>query len=229
MKRATVSSVVTTIATITLATTQSLQASSTISASEPQCISVPVYFVSATGEQLPTASFPSDLVIELGVISGSVGGVDAPLETYRIRTGNDFLLDLSALTAKVSQHAARFREAGGAPLELTPAETRFARVSTGASTGAGPLAGLAVVFWDVRANGSLVPLYCDRPCSLRAPKSDEQFDFDAPVPGLGWMLTKVRTPGFVHVGVSNPRPVIVIAPPEAFEKITPSTFKKRRS
>jgi hypothetical protein len=87
---------------------------------------------------------------------------------------------------------------------------------------------MAVTFWDSKANGSLLPFYCDRPCRLRGLNSDEAFDLNAPEPGLVWMLTtKNPNSHFVHERSVNPRPVVVIAPPEALERITLSTFAQR--
>ena len=145
----------------------------------------------------------------------------------RVGPKNEIRLDLADISARLAKYAARFSERGGVPLELTPNEVKFARLSTFASAGSVGLPGLAVMFWDPEANGSLVPLYCDRPCSLRAAKSGEKWEFDVPLTGFAWMLTtRDEDSRFVHVRATNPRPVIVIAPPGALEWISSSTFAK---
>jgi hypothetical protein len=218
----------TSLATVVALATLGFAASVAKPGSPSRTISVPVYILGATGKPSPVAEIPKDLVIELGVIAGSVGGTpDVEVQTIRVGPEGDIRLDLADLSAKLDQHAVRFSERSGTRLELAPIAARFARVSTGASKGSVSLAGMAVVFWDIEANGSLVPLFCDRPCTLRVPDSAEEFDFNVPSPGVGWMLsTKNQKSRFVHVRAINPNPVIVIAPPDAFEKISPSTFAK---
>jgi hypothetical protein len=218
----------TALAAIGVATLHGFSASAAEPGSAPRTMTIPVYFLSASGESTPTAAIPKDLTIELGAIAGSLGGnPDAQLQTIRVGTKNQFQLDLAELSAKLETHAARFSERGGALVQLTPSDARFARVSSFASTGAGPLAGLAVAFWDPQTNGSLVPLYCDRPCSFRAAESTETFEFASPAPGLVWMLTiRDQNSNFTHARALNPRPVLIIAPPEALERILPSIFKR---
>jgi hypothetical protein len=211
-------------------TTESCSVSAAESVSVPGTISVPVYFLSATGNPLPPEEIPRGLQVQLGAIQGSFGGSpDAPLQSVRVDTKNEIRLDLAELSAKLGTLAAPFRERSETPLELTPSGARFARVSTGASAESDALIGLAVVFWDLEANGSLVPVYCDQPCRLRAPKFVEEFDLDVPSPGLVWMLNKKSQDSrFIHTRSVNPHPVIIIAPPEALDKILPSALVKTR-
>jgi hypothetical protein len=220
----------TAVAAICMATWQGFPAYAAEPAPMPRTITIPVYFLSAAGEPATPAAIPEDLTIELGAIAGSLGGnPDARVQTIRVGRKSQFQLNLAELSVKLGAHAARFSERGGVPIQLKPTDARFARGSSLVSTGAGPLAGLAVVFWDPQANGSLVPLYCDRPCGLRAPElATDTFEFDSQVPGLVWMLTtRGHNSRFVHARALDPRPVLVIAPPEALQKITPSTFRKR--
>jgi hypothetical protein len=150
-----------------------------------------------------------------------------PLQTFHVGPKSAISLDVADLAANLGMHAARFLERDGTPLELTPNDAKFARVSTGASSGSNALTGMAVVFWDLEANGSLVPIYCDRPCRLRSPKSADGFDFDTPSKGMAWMLsTKDQNERFKHVHAVNPHPVVIIAPPEALAKISPSTLAR---
>lgn len=217
-----------TVAAIGLAILQGPSAFAAERDSVPQTLTIPVYFLNAAGKPMPAAENPKDLKIELGAIAGSLGGnPDAQLQTIRVGPGSRFQLDIEGLSSKLVAHAKRFSERSGAPIQLTPADARFARVSSFASTSAGPLVGFAAVFWDSRGNGSLVPLYCDRPCRLRAPDSAETFEVDSPAPGLLWMLTtRDQNSRFVHSRAQSPRPVLVIAPPEALERVSPSIFGK---
>jgi len=229
MRREVLSTVFVSLVTFVVGTTLSLSVSATEQVSVLRAISVPVYFLSATGELLPTATIPRDLTLQLSAITGSFGGSpDLPLQTNRVGSKNEIRLDLADLSAKLSVHAARFSERDDTPLELTPSEVRFARVSTGALSGLDVLTGLAVSFWDLEAKGSLVLIYCDRPCRLRAPKLADDFKFEVPSPGLVWMLnTKDENARFVHTRAINPHPVIVIAPPEALDRISPSLERSR--
>jgi hypothetical protein len=132
-----------------------------------------------------------------------------------------FQLDLVSLTAKLRAGATRSKEDDGAPLKLTPDFVKFSRVSTGAFSGADPLRGFAVVFWDLEANGSLGPVFFDRPCQLHAPLLANDAPIDIPSSGLAWMLTKKdENERYTLALAVNPRLAIIIAPPEAIEGIS---------
>src|SRR6185436_5793952 len=106
----------------------------------------------------PVEEIPVDLTLHFGAMPGRFSGVaDEPLLTYHVGRKKDFQLDLADLSAKLKVRAAPAKDHDGASFRLTPGDVRFVRVSTGASSGAGPLMGLAVAFWDQEANGSLVP------------------------------------------------------------------------
>lgn len=188
-------------------------------------VTIPVYLLDAGGKPLPTEAIPTDLVLQLGTIGGSLGGLaSTPFQTVHIGHDKKFQLDLAYLSARLGNRATQFRETDAAPLELTPEETKFARVSVGVSSDAPEAPNkLAVTFWDMRPNGSLTLLYCDLPCRLRALstlKSTDDFDFDALSAGLVWMLTKKdRHLHFAHTRAVKARPAIVICPVEAIDKI----------
>ena len=146
-----------------------------------------------------------------------------PIQTVHIGRDKKIQLDLVDLAAKLVTRATEFREADATRLELTPEATRFARVSTTVSLNSDAPAELAVLCWDLPANGSLSLLFCDRPCRLRASsawKSADDFEFDALSAGLVWMLTKRNQHlHFMHTRAVNARPALVICPPEAIDKI----------
>lgn len=194
-----------------------------------QTISVSVYFLDAMGKPSPVDSIPRDLAIRLGAMPGSFGGRgDVPLKTIRVGRKKEFQLDLADLSAKLSVGAARFSGGDVAPLKPAPGGVKFSRVSTGALSGADGLIGLAVVFWDLEANGSLVPVYFDRRCQLRGVMSADAYTIDIPSPGLAWMLTtKDKNSRYALTLAVNPHPVIIIAPPEALDRISSATLESR--
>ena len=219
-------------AMVAFATTAGVTASSEKPEAVPATISIPVYFFDATGKLLPPKAMPGNVTIDLGAILGGLGGhVGAPLQTVHVSHDQTIQLDLAGLSARLTARASQFEETDANPLELTPQETRIARVSTVLSLSSEGSPGVAVGFWDLRANGSLTLLYCDRPCRLRsssAVKSTDDFEFDALSAGLSWMLSKKdRDSHFVHVRAVNPQLAVVICPPGAFDKVS-ETLNRRR-
>jgi hypothetical protein len=224
MKRVVLAAVCGAIATLVLGTTASLSASPKQAGATSGKITVAVYFLDAAGKQLPTEAIPEDLTLQLGAVPGSLGGsARASLQTLRIGRDKAVQLDLADLSEKLATQAAQFGESDDTRLDLTPRDTHFARVSTDVSFSSGPPTALATLFWDVRANGGLALMYCDRPCRLRAYSplnSADDFHFEAPSAGLVWMLSKKdRHAHFMHTRAANPHPVLVICPPEALDKI----------
>jgi len=199
-------------------------------ASVPRSIPVRVYFLDATGKPSPVQAIPRDLTIRLGAMAGRFGGRgDETLLTIRVGEGQVFRLDLSDLSERLSVRTAELSKREVAPLKLTPGDAKFARVSTVALSGADPLIGLAVVFWDLEAGGSLVPIYFDRPCQLRILSAADESAVDIPAAGLVWMLSvKNKNSRYIHTLADNPHPAIMIAPPEALEKISSTAFLGRR-
>jgi hypothetical protein len=165
---------------------------------------------------------PRELKIQLGAMPGKFGGVgDVPLQTIRVGPEMSFQLDLRSLTAKLSATAAPSDEGDAAPLGLTPNDVKFSRTSTAALSGTDPLLGLAVVFWDLEANGSLVPVFFDRPCQVHPRLMANTAPIVIPSAGLAWMMSKKdENERFILTLAINPRPAIIIAPPETFERIS---------
>lgn len=148
------------VATVSSVSASGMPVADSRADSLPRPTTVSVFFLDATGRPSPSKSIPRELTIHLGAMPGRFGGVgDVPLQTIQVGRNVAFPLDLSDLSAKLSASAARSDESDTAPIELTPKDVRFSRVSTSAFAGTDPLRGLAVVFWDLEANGSLVPVF----------------------------------------------------------------------
>lgn len=196
------------------------------SESQPRTSVVSVYFLDATGKPSPPKTIPRELMIQLGAMSGKFGGVgDVTVQTIRVGREMLFQLDLPGLTAKLGAAAARSKEGDSAPLGLSPDSVKFSRTSTSALSGTDPLSGLAAVFWDLEANGSLVPVFFDRPCQVHPRLMANRAPIDIPSAGLAWMMSKKdENERFVLTLAINPRPAIIIAPPEAFDRISKETL-----
>jgi len=189
-------------------------------------VTVPVYFLDESGKLVPSEKRPKDLVLQLGVIPGSVWGQSkAMLQTVHIGHDSVVQLDLAGLSAKAGRQVAQLRQREGESLQVSPPDTQFARVATGVWF-SNRTVEFAIGFYDSETTDSLTLLYFDRPCRLSGSavyaKSASRFDYDVETEssGLVWMLSKHDGPS--HVSESRalmPHPTVIVGPPEALKKM----------
>lgn len=181
---------------------------------------LPVYFLSGDGAVVPTKAMPQDLKLEIGVIAGgTVGEVDKILKTATVNFRRETLLNLSELSSGLERNATVFRKRQYPDVALLPASVRFARLSTIPTSGHKGIPNVATVLWDLKTNGSLMAIYCDRPCRMPEQELPIESRFESPTRGLAWMLYKKVGEKVVVTITTNPRLAIVIAPPHALDKI----------
>jgi len=196
-------------------------------------LTIPVYLLDEKAKPLPPSAFPKGLLVDLGVIAGQIGGTpQVTVQRLNVNRRGEIQVDFALLIAQSAKYAALFQDPGKDANTLSPAGTRFARISTIASDDSDELsrgASNVVVFWDMRSNSSVVAYYCDRPCTLRGSASISDLNVHSPTPGLAWLGTKKNQRGlYVSKLVQNPAIALVIVPVRAIELVEPTAFSGRQ-
>ena len=95
-------------------------------------IPVAVKFVNASGNAISVYDRPEDASLLLGAIAGAISGnPKRPLQTVRIAKRPTIEIDLGSLAAAIEPQAATITAtAAAAGLQVAPADTKIARVST---------------------------------------------------------------------------------------------------
>jgi hypothetical protein len=213
------------LATAVAALTNGCATSNRLTA-EANSINVPVKFVDASGETLPMAVRPSSPSLQLGAIGGATAGwPDKTLQTDPITKQSTVQIGLNSFETAIKQQAKTMTTAAATYLQVVPADTKFARVSTLLTWSGPPSGSLSVAFLDPNdSRNSLGLAFFDRPCRMTGTtttsKSGEKrtlvVDLTITKPGLIWIIVAPDgtdrsvmsvAPGTVH-------PLLVIAPPE---------------
>ena len=194
-------------------------------AAEADSINVSVKFVDANGDTLPIAERPSNPSLRLGAIGGTTAGwPNKTLQTDPITKQSIVQIDLNSLEAAIEQQAKTMTTEAARYLQVVPADTKFARVSTLLDWRGPPAGTLSVAFLDPNdSKNSLGLVFFDRPCRMTGTttsKSGEKrtlvVDLTITKPGLTWIVVAPDgTDGSVmSVAPGTMRPLLVIAPPE---------------
>jgi hypothetical protein len=192
---------------------------------DPNAINVPVKFVDANGDTLPMAKRPSNPSLQLGAIGGATAGSpNKTLQADPITKQSTVLIDLNSFEAAVKQQAKTMTTDAAIYLQVVPADTRFARVSTLLNWSGPPASSLSVAFLDPNdSKNSLGLVFFDRPCRMTGTatsKSGEKrtlvVDLTITKPGLTWIVVAPDGTGrsVMSVAPGTMRPLLVIAPPE---------------
>jgi hypothetical protein len=186
-------------------------------------ISVAVRFVNGSGNPILAHDRPEDASLLLGAIAGAIAGrPKGTLQTVRIAELPTIGINLSNLSAAIEQEAATMtRTAAGAGLQITPADTKFARASTFLKW-RGPPSGLHITFVDSDDSSNLTLVFFDRPCRLTGmvkqvnpdDKATIVFDVTIEKAGLSWLVTTSTgsTESVMHAAPASTRPTLVIRP-----------------
>jgi hypothetical protein len=192
---------------------------------EANPINFPVKFVDARGDTLPMAERPSSPSLQLGAIGGATAGwPNKTLQTDPVAKQSTVQIDLNSLETAIKQQAQTMTAAAATYLQVVPADTKFARVST-LLTWSGPPAGsLSVAFLDPNdSKNSLGLVFFDRPCRMTGTttsKSGEKrtlvVDLTITKPGLTWIVVVPdgTDRSVMSVASGTMHPLLVIAPPE---------------
>ena len=187
-------------------------------------LSAAVMFLDADGSVVPIDGRPSEARLTLGVIAGGIGGSpQKTIQAFSISNAQYISLDIRDISITLGSAASTMTQAEArSGFQVTPAETRLARVST--QTSAKTKGALIAGFRDLTTNHGLYLVYFDRPCRLLKEAQERpgrfdgsfSFDVDATESGLQW-LEAVPT-GVGHFVVRRPSrqpvPVVVTAPIE---------------
>jgi hypothetical protein len=148
---------------------------------------IPVVVKMADGSDMATQDRPGDLAFVMGAISGSISGYAdrRHMLTFPIGQAASVKLDLTRL-GELSAQAATAGE-GMSSVEISPRETRFARVATIGWSNA--YARGSAGFIDAETRDGLLLAYFDRPCrlsgtSVRGGQTDV---YDVTVDSAGWV------------------------------------------
>jgi len=187
-------------------------------------ISVAVRFVNSAGDPILADDRPVDASLLLGAIAGEIAGSqNRTLQTVRIAELPTIEINLRSLSSAIGQQAATLTSSGvAAGLQVTPADTKFTRVSTflkwrkwrGRHS-------LQIGFADPDDDSSTLTLvYFDRPCRLtgtverlyRGEKETFVYDVTIEKAGLSWLITipKGSTESVVRVAPALMRPILLI-------------------
>ncbi len=180
---------------------------------------IPIKVVDADGHEFPKKAGPSGLMFAMGAIAGSISGNPGRVIWVDIQDAGFVQLDLTSLST-LSRQARPIVTHEGSSLRVTPAETRFARLSTQAQTRTNSLHDYTE-FSDSETGDGLVLVYFDRPCRLsgratdfgRTPDEKLLFDYDVEVSFVGWTWLEIRRVDAAHfktVNAMTPHPELTI-------------------
>jgi hypothetical protein len=192
-------------------------------AAQSYTISIPVKAADVTGLILPiTDQIATNQSLDLGAIAGATAGLpNGTLQTARISPQSTIQIDLRALEAAVEHQATTMTNAAAAYLEVTPADTKFARVSTMPVWDRGADYGGAAGFLDsddLKARIGL--MFVDRPCRIIGTVPSKSgmkrviFDATFTQKGLHWIVNTPLGPdrSIPAVGVpATVHPVLIFA------------------
>lgn len=184
-------------------------------------IPVAVKFVNASGNAISVYDRPEDASLLLGAIAGAISGnPKRPLQTVRIAKRPTIEIDLGSLAAAIEPQAATITAtAAAAGLQVAPADTKIARVSTLLEWKGTPGSQLYIAFVDSDDSAFVTLVFFDRPCrlvgSVKDGKSTTVYDVTIEKAGLIWLIhTPKDTTGssVVHAAPATIRPTLLIRP-----------------
>jgi hypothetical protein len=131
-------------------------------------IVVPVRFVSAGGDELAARERPADANAQFGAIPGEIfGKIREPLQSEAIGSVPITSIDLNEFVSAFGRQAATMTAVAVATgWQIAPAETRFARIATGASYEGIRQGSALISLRDSESKNTLLLVFFDRPCRL---------------------------------------------------------------
>ena len=192
--------------------------------SDADSISVAVRFVNAVGDPILADDRPAEVSLLLGAIKGEIAGSqNRTLQTVRIAKLPAIEINFKSLSSAIGQQASTLTSSGSAAgLQVTPADTKFARVSTflkWREWSGRP--SLNIGFADPDDDSSTLTLvYFDRPCRLTGTvnrlnfgeKTKFSYDVTIEKAGLSWLITipMGSTESVMRVAPAWMRPTLLI-------------------
>jgi hypothetical protein len=139
------------------------------------------------------AAFNDEMALSFDVIGGRLSGKASspPIFVKSARKGSNIELDLAGARDETDALAKTFEAQDDSTLQVTPKETRFARIDTVATDGGGAQKLGLSGFLDPITKDYLVLAYFDRPATLRGRLKHRGANFhhavDIPVQGFHWL------------------------------------------
>ena len=184
-------------------------------------INLPVKFLGFDGKELLPSMRPNHLSLDLYSIPGKLrGDTHQQFESVYLGGQTSIALKLDRVAEKIAPQIAPRDETAWPELEVTPTETRFARVVPGIWFRTTKNIQMKVMFYDADTKDVLTLVYFDRPCHVRGTdRSPTPKEIDVEAAGWTWIETKSTGPStFVDVRAASPRPVLLIAPIAGYQK-----------
>ncbi len=158
----------------------------------------------------------------MAVIPGSfhAKGLRPYIASRSIGYDTSIPLDLGHLTKKFAPEAMPTTETAAPGFEVTPKETRLARLLPGLEFTSKKAMQLTEGFYDADTRNTLFLVYFDRPCHVTGTdrqntslESPPQLDIQVEAPGWVWVETRKTGPTtYVENSVPAPHPILLITP-----------------
>ena len=170
---------------------------------------------------------PAHLSLGLAIAPGGFYGTHSLsyFDTPYIGGQTSIPLNLGRMTQRFEREATPELEAGMPGVEVTPKETRLARLMAGLWFRTDIHVKLKEGFYDANSRNTLLLMYFDRPCHLSGTDNGKdgklpipgdtppKVDIDVDVPGWTWIeIKKMSDSTYTEVRAIAPQPVLLITP-----------------